>query len=881
MPSESQTDFSGWLNTRLPPHLIGVNQLTELTNADLSHGDIRGELSSTTGGESSFYYEAASKWVSGAGFTSDITIIDWPYSSNASTATTISSDTNYFTGSPVAGIGSGRTITIGSGVTVAFYAKTSGIEGANSFVEYNNDLYISRSQFTVTASATADSTTFNTGDHTYKFLPGDEVFNTTYFNEGTFVTQVNTAASTVTVSSPAIANASSQSFVIKPIIARFLDGNTLESFRAGVNRPDPGIEFGQITGQERTSTSGAGHSAGWYSTTAPIPFQYGVSSFDKTGVESRISPLTDSNVGTVGGAKFPIGTGDNDDPQAIDINDVIRSSSSDSNDSDGRYALYRVGGTSAVIKRVDNLYMDSSLTVSTSVSTNDLTVAIGSARDNLQFKVKWYVYNKNSSTTGTAYKYTNSSTGYNNPFDGTTRAYTGETEYLNPSSGSVNFVLDGTTNDHYVDLFVYTKIPGETVPREYVCSALNHHGGIVSNANSKDYIDFQRADALIDIQPIEKEISPEKGLAGLIESSNLFYAFKENQLFISDYGNPNSWPSSAALNFDQNITGLGTLGSELVVFSEYGLYRVFGTDPDFLKKVEIPTTDGVKSGANNTITKFQGGLIYASLNGICFYNGQGINRITQNLLSSFSLPNATASNNHGGYYNDVYYLLGSSGQGYKIDLKSGVKLSRTDLNAGNLFFRASDNTLYSDVGRVGIPTGTKSNYTITTRKFVGGDINLEKIFLSVRLTAQDFSGTINVLVDGTQTDTFSVSGTVTDLDRTFYLAQPRQGNGIQVQLSNCTGETNKIIVNYEISPAITESLFDSVKIKYVGTPTVKVSLDNTEKISATALNQPSGALGEATLYFPSMSRGLVPHLVETQNETSGRVITFQYNSAAV
>jgi len=876
MPSESQTDFSGGLNTRLPPHLIGANQLTELTNADLSFGDIRGEFSSDTGGQSSFYYEAAGEWVSGSGFTSDITIIDWPYSSNASTTTTISSDTNYFTGSPLAKIGSGRTITIGSGVTVAFYAKTAGIEGANSFVEYNNDLYISRSQFTVTATSTANSTTFNTGDNTYKFLPGDEVFNTSYFNEGTFVTKVNTSASTVTVSSPAIATGTNQSFTIKPIIARFLDGDTTSSFRVGANRPAPNIEYSQITGQTRTSSSGAGHSASWYGTTDPIPFQYGVSAFDKTGVESRMSPLTDSSIGTVGSEKFPTSSSDNDDPQSITVNDVTRSSTSDTTNSDGRFALYRVGGTSSVIKRIDNLLLDSSLAVATSASTNTLTVQISSAKDALQYKVKWYVYGA-----GASYKYNNASTGYNNPFDGTSRSFTGETEYLNPSSGSLNLALDGSGNTHHVDLFVHVKIPGEKVEREYVCRALNHDNANVTNANGKDYIDFQRADALIDIQPIEKDVTPEKSLEGLIESSNLFFAFKGNQVFVSDYGNPNSWPETGVLNFDQNVTGLGTLGAELVVFSEYGLYRIFGSDPDLLKKVEIPTTDGVKSGASKTITKFQGGLIYASLNGICFYNGQGINRITQNLLSSFSLPNATASNNHGGYYNDVYYLLGSSGQGYKIDLKSGVKLSRTDINAGNLFFRASDNTLYSDVGRVGVPTGSKSNYTITTRKFVGGDINLEKVFLSVRLTAQNFSGTINVLVDGTQTDTFSVSASVTDLDRTFYLAQPRQGNGVQVQLSNCTGETNKIIFNYEISPSITESLFDLVKIKYVGTPTVKVSLDNTEKISATTLTQPSGAIGEATLYFPSMSRGLVPHLVETQNETSGRIINFQYESTPV
>ena len=879
MKQEFQVDFSGGLNTRQPPHLIGDNQLAELQNVDLSFGDLRGEYGAKVTGQTSFFYEEAGQWVSSDGFTSDIVIIDWPYATTSSDTTTISTNTNYFSGSPNAVIGDGRTIIIGDGVTVTFYPTTQGIEGANSFVEYNEDLFIGRSNFTVSASISDETSSLSTGTSTYKFQVGDIVSNTSYLNEGTFVRTINTSASTVTLSAPAFATATSQNFTIKPIITKYLDGDTINSYRVGSSRPDPTIEYSQITGQTRTSATGAGHSATWYGTTDPIPFQYAVSAFDQTGVESRVSPFTDSNIGTVGGTKFGIASNDNDDPQSITINGVTRSTSSDTANADGRFALYRVGGTSSVTKRLDNLLLDSSLAITTSVSTNNLTVSFSSAKDGVLYKVKWYVY-----ASGTDYRY-NGATGYNNPFSSGTdssRAYRGETEYLNPESGSLSFLLTGNSADHYVDLIVFAKIPGEKVEREYVCRALNHNNSAISSsANGKDYIDFQKADALIDIQPIEVTITPEASVEGLIENANLFFAFKGSRLYVSDYGNPNSWPETGFIDFDQAITGLGTLGSELVVFTEYGIHRVFGTDPTNLKKVEIPSTDGVKAGASKTITKFQGGLLYASLNGICFYNGRGVQRITQNLLSSFSLPHATAANNSGGYYNDVYYLLGTSGTGYKIDLKSGVKLSRTTLTAANLFFKASDNTLYADTGKIGDPTGTRNNFTLTTRKFTGGDINLEKIFFSVKITAQNFTGTINVLVDGTQTDTYSISGEVTDLDRAFYLGAPRQGNGIQVQLSNCTGEVNRIIVNYETQPDVSESIYDSVKIRYIGTPTVKVTLDDTEKISATALSSPSGAMGEATLYFSSMSRGLVPHLIETQNEVNGRVIDFSYSSTPV
>ena len=89
MPVESQSDFSGGLNDRLPPHKIGANQCAELQNVDLSFGDLRGEYQTLSGGQSDYYYEKADRWVSAAGFTETLAI------SNFSSSTqTISTNSN-------------------------------------------------------------------------------------------------------------------------------------------------------------------------------------------------------------------------------------------------------------------------------------------------------------------------------------------------------------------------------------------------------------------------------------------------------------------------------------------------------------------------------------------------------------------------------------------------------------------------------------------------------------------------------------------------------------------------------------------------------------------------------------------------------------------
>ena len=98
---------------------------------------------------------------------------------------------------------------------------------------------------------------------------------------------------------------------------------------------------------------------------------------------------------------------------------------------------------------------------------------------------------------------------------------------------------------------------------------------------------------------------------------------------------------------------------------------------------------------------------------------------------------------------------------------------------------------------------------------------------------------------------------------------------------NIPGIINKISVNYDGSASLTEALYTSVKMKYIGTPTVAVTLDGVANISATTLSAPTGAVGEGTLYFAAMSTGVVPHLKETNDEASGRILEFSYTASEV
>ena len=876
MPLESQTDFSGGLNDRLPPHKIGANQCAELQNVDLSFGDLRGEYQTLSGGQSDYYYEKADKWVSAAGFTESIAISDF-----TSSTQTISTDSNFY--SPMT-IGSLHTVTIANNITVQVYEVTQGVHNASSFVEYNEDLYVARDAFSVTGTWSNSSNTNRLTIQTsggvgeaYKLQVGDELSGTNLPSD-VFITRVDNANNHVYINRDVTVSQTDGTINVNPIISKFLDGDTVSSYRVSALKPDPVINFEQKTSYGSDTDRAAGHSKAWFSSNFVVPFQYGLAHFDETGYESTMSSLTDSSL-----SNTYFNVGENNVPMYIDFGAAPGSSRSitdlaysSSKTTSGRFALYRVGGSSAVIKRLDNLFIDEDLTVAvTDTADANITITIGSAKTGHQYRVGWLNFK-----TGTATKYS-----YTNGSYSVAATHTGKTDYKSGAT-SHTFELVSSGTAHHTDLVVYMKIPGELVEREYVARMVSVNNADVSNANTFDYIDFQSSDSLIDIQPIEADNEPPKASKYLIESGNIFYAAVETRLYASDYGNPNSYRTGAYIDFDQKITGLSSIGSELVVFTEYGVYRVFGNDPFGLKKVRVPTTEGVPDGGIKTIVKFQGGIMFASHQGICFYNGKSVERLTHNVINGFSYPNnTTKANNAGGIYDDVYYLLGNSGTGYKVDLKSQpLKVTNSTFNASKLYYRGADNTLYADTGRPGYATGDRSTFTVKTRKFSAGDINLEKLFKSIRITGENFYGTVKVFVDDTLTDTFTIGSSVADFDRTFYLGQPRQGNGVQVQLSGAYGNVHRINVDYDAAANATRKLYESAQVQYSGTPSVTVSLDGIDLIgepTSTVLSAPTGAVGEAMLYFPEMTTGLVPHIKETADEVSGRILGYQFNASDV
>ena len=162
---ETQNQFDGGINTRLPAHQIGANQLTEAVDVDLSHGDLRGHYGMVAGSNREFFYEAGDTWISDEGTQGAEIIYNFPVNtggtafvagtgytlSNSNKTLTTTQTLNFFRGDIPQPSNSSEdgVLEIGDGHTLTIFDVTRGIHGANSFVEYSKDLYISRSDFNV------------------------------------------------------------------------------------------------------------------------------------------------------------------------------------------------------------------------------------------------------------------------------------------------------------------------------------------------------------------------------------------------------------------------------------------------------------------------------------------------------------------------------------------------------------------------------------------------------------------------------------------------------------------------------------------------------------------------------------------------------------
>ncbi len=452
-----------------------------------------------------------------------------------------------------------------------------------------------------------------------------------------------------------------------------------------------------------------------------------------------------------------------------------------------------------------------------------------------------------------------------------------------PSDASAEITLE--TASQYIDW--------SGLPTSSDASSYKHYrtGGISSvyklnesKTNSNNYSDSTWESQLTD-EPPNSNHPPITGLKYLIEVNGVMFAAKDSKLYASRVGYPNAWPLLGYLPFDHEITGLGKLSGELVVFTQNQAYRVRGTDPEALVKSKILGEQGVPSGYDHTIVNVGKLLIFLSNDGLCTYDGISIQVLTSSVLADYA-PNL--ANPRAAAMDNIYYCLTSTGNGYIINAQNGLNVYRTSMNATSLHYIPNLDQLWSNEGQIGV--GPYLPVTYHTAEFVGNDpsyINSRKVFSRFEISYRcNTSGTISLkqrvngdyvnFANGTQTHTLTSTGNAQE-SIFIYLNNFQIGYTTQLEITTTDDvEIYAIRVHYEhLEGFINKMEFVTASVFYTGSVDLTIEIDSLSVETASL----TGGSNPSTDNLSINTQGNIPHFYQTGGD--GKIIDVFFHAKEI
>ena len=174
--------------------------------------------------------------------------------------------------------------------------------------------------------------------------------------------------------------------------------------------------------------------------------------------------------------------------------------------------------------------------------------------------------------------------------------------------------------------------------------------------NTLTYTDSKLQEELGEILPSSNWTEPRSDLFALTGLHNGILAGLADEgkiLCFSEGFTPYAWPRDYEIVLEYPGVGLGVFGQTLVVLTEGRPSYVSGADPATMseQKMESPQA----CAAKRTIVSTEGGVIYASPDGICIAGPQGVELVTQGAYSrddwqALGLTTAFAEYSEGVYY---------------------------------------------------------------------------------------------------------------------------------------------------------------------------------------------------------------------------------------
>lgn len=200
---------------------------------------------------------------------------------------------------------------------------------------------------------------------------------------------------------------------------------------------------------------------------------------------------------------------------------------------------------------------------------------------------------------------------------------------------------------------------------------------------------------------------PPSDLNGLrLMPNGFFVGFSGRDLYFSEPYRPHAWPAEYVLSTDEDIIGLGVVGSTCAVITTTSIFVATGTTPAIMAFRKLDLEEPCV--AVNSIVEMDIGVFYASRNGIVAVTPQGAGVISEEIITRQDWNDDYAPDNIMAvrYRADQYLAMYANKSGFifdargdrrtftEIEMPWDVDGMNRDRYTGNIYMLAS-NTVYT------------------------------------------------------------------------------------------------------------------------------------------------------------------------------------------
>lgn len=211
---------------------------------------------------------------------------------------------------------------------------------------------------------------------------------------------------------------------------------------------------------------------------------------------------------------------------------------------------------------------------------------------------------------------------------------------------------------------------------------------------------------------------PPSSMFGLTAMANgIMVGFDGHDVCVSEAYAPYAWPTAFKLSTDYPIVGGKAIGNQVVVLTTGNPYLLTGSEPSTLSLTKLDWPQACVS--KRSIVNVGGAVLYASPDGLCAIDGQGmLNNLTEGLMTREDWQALNPESILGCLYNNQYfgfYNTGVVSGGFILEPRENdAALSFIETHASAAFADLLQDVLFLKIGteiHKWDASGTYSDYT--------------------------------------------------------------------------------------------------------------------------------------------------------------------------